>query len=104
MDQSTATKMLAQFDRDPLLVEREKTHGSFEWNAYVSQKIKAIFRGCPGYEHFSNAHKESLDMIALKLSRLLQNPEHGEHWLDLAGYASLGLEQVDRAQARAKKQ
>ena len=27
-------------DRDPLLQEREKTHGSFEMNAEISQQLK----------------------------------------------------------------
>ena len=93
---STATELLATYARDPILVEREATHGPFEWNAFVSQKIKEIFRSAPNYRHFSDGHKEALDMIALKLSRLLQNPHHEDHWLDIAGYANLGLELVER--------
>lgn len=95
MNQSTASIMLAEFSRDPLIVEREKTHGSFEWNAFVSQRIKSVFRNCPGYDGFSDGHKEALDMIALKLARLMQNPNHEDHWMDIAGYATLGLELVE---------
>lgn len=96
MQASTATLLLQDIARDPILVERERTHGSFEWNAFVSQRIKSVFRNCPGYDGFSDGHKEALDMIALKLSRLLQNPNHEDHWLDIAGYAQLGLELVER--------
>lgn len=102
MQDSIATRLLADIARDPILTERETTHGSFEWNAFVSQRIKAIFRNCPNYEKFSDPHKESLDMIALKLSRLLQNPEFEDHWLDLAGYANLGLEFVEKTKVREK--
>lgn len=96
MTKSNASIMLAEFSRDPLLIEREKTHGAFEWNAFVSQRIKSVFRNCPGYADFSDGHKEALDMIALKLARLLQNPNHEDHWMDIAGYASLGLELVEK--------
>jgi len=99
MEQSTATKLLQSIARDPLLVERERTHGTFEWNAFVSQRIKGVFRNVPEYDKFSDSHKEALDMIALKLSRLLQNPNFEDHWMDLAGYASLGLELIEKPKA-----
>ena len=81
--------------RDPLLVEREKTHGSFERNAEVSQKLKAIF-----YFYHDNEkeklrpiHREALDMIALKLSRILSGQaNYKDHWDDIAGYAKLASE------------
>lgn len=92
---SAATEMLASLSRNPVLIEREKTHGSFEWNAFVSQRIKSIFHNCPGYREFSDGHKEALDMIALKIARLLQNPNHEDHWMDIAGYAELGRELVE---------
>lgn len=95
MNKSTASILLTEFSRDPLLIERERTHGTFEWNAFVSQRIKSVFRNCPGYEGFSDGHKEALDMIALKLSRLMQNPNHEDHWMDIAGYANLGMELVE---------
>lgn len=95
MNQSTATILLAELSRDPITIEREKLHGTFEWNAFVSQRIKAVMHNCPNYDKFSDGHKEALDMIAVKLSRLLQNPDHTEHWMDIAGYAHLGMELVE---------
>jgi hypothetical protein len=78
--------------RDPLLQEREKTHGSFKQNADISSSLKVIFR-----EHdekiFSSAQREALDMIALKLSRILSGQAtFKDHWDDIAGYAKLGSE------------
>ena len=79
-------------ERDPLLQEREKTHGSFKTNAEVSQRIKLIYRdnlcGVVKPEHC-----EALDMIALKLSRILSGQaNHKDHWDDIAGYAKLATE------------
>lgn len=83
-------------DRDPLLAEREKTHGDFKMNAYISQKLKAIFS-----EYFAEdeniVHCEALDMIALKLSRILSGQANfKDHWDDIAGYAKLASEACDK--------
>ena len=78
--------------RDPLLVERQKTHGSFAANAKISQAIKTIISENlePGAK---DAQREALEMIALKLSRILSGQaDFKDHWDDIAGYAKLGGE------------
>ena len=81
--------------RDPLLVARQRTHGDFRSNAEISQRIKKIFRDntvtvSPGT---SNVHLEALDIIALKLSRILSGQaDYADHWRDIAGYAKLAEE------------
>ena len=78
-------------ERDPLLVERQKTHGSFEENARYAQQLKGIFT--TGEHTRSHVHNEALDMIALKLSRILSGQANfHDHWDDIAGYAKLGSE------------
>jgi len=32
-------------------------------------------------------------MIALKMARLIQTPDHDDSWIDICGYAALGGEQ-----------
>lgn len=79
-------------DRDPLLQEREKTHGNFEENAKVSQHFKSIMYD-RGYRTYHPVHTEALDMIALKISRILSGQaNHKDHWDDIAGYAKLASE------------
>lgn len=85
-------------ERDPLLVERQKTHGSFHHNAMISQKLKKTMRDPFGETvHpyvLTDVHKEALDMIALKLSRILSGQaSFKDHWDDIAGYAKLAAEQ-----------
>jgi hypothetical protein len=42
-------------------------------------------------------HKEALDMIALKLSRILSGQANfKDHWLDLSGYSLLAAEACDK--------
>ena len=78
--------------RDPLLEERQKTHGNFNRNATISQEIKEIYRKA-GVNGFKDVHREALDMIALKLSRILSGQANfKDHWRDLSGYALLAME------------
>lgn len=90
-------KLEAELRRDPLLVEREQTHGDFRITAQVAQQLKASFRTIH-YQGLSAMHREALDMIATKLARILSgNPNEPDHWLDLAGYAKLGMEYCERS-------
>lgn len=78
-------------ERDPLLQARQQTHGDFKTNAYISQQIKTLY-SIHGYPQ-NNVHREALDMIALKLSRILSGQaNHKDHWDDIAGYAKLASE------------
>lgn len=82
-------------DRDLLLKEREKTHGSFAKNAEVSQRIKDVMQQ-HGQHGLSDVHIEALDMIALKLSRILSGQAgYKDHWQDISGYALLAMEACD---------
>ena len=83
-------------DRDPLLTEREKTHGSFANNALVSQKLKAVLddNAAP---ISSPIFREALDMIFLKISRIASGQAHyKDHWDDISGYAKLGSEACEK--------
>jgi len=78
--------------RPALLMEREETHGRFSMNAEISQGLKAAFRA-HRYSELPPAQREALDMIALKVSRILSGQGHyADHWDDVAGYAQLGSE------------
>lgn len=91
--------MIAEIERDvadaqeprlPLLEERQLTHGTFEDNAIISQSFKRMFRAGPGWNTLSDIEKESLDMIALKFSRILSGKSMSkQHWEDVVGYAKL---------------
>jgi hypothetical protein len=79
--------------RDPLLVEREKTHGSFIEHATITQALKDQMHHGANWSKLSCRHKESLEMIQHKIGRILGgNPEYKDHWDDIAGYAKLASE------------
>lgn len=71
------------------LAERNSTHGSFTDNARIAQQLREVFRD-GRWDELRNEHKEALDHIAGKISRILSgNPDHKDHWHDIAGYATL---------------
>ena len=77
-------------DIDNLLAERRETHGDYADHAAVTQQLKAIFHNHWGWGRLDNVQRETLDMIAHKAGRILSgNPNHVDHWDDIAGYARL---------------
>lgn len=84
-------------DIKALLAEREKTHGSFEIHAAVTQELKAVL--CQQLldqgRDLEHDMQESLDMICHKIGRIIAgNPRHADHWDDIAGYATLVAERL----------
>ena len=74
----------------PLLDKREITHGDFAVTAKLSQTMKEWFREQPGWANLSGVQQESLDLIAIKIARILSgNSNEVDHWVDIAGYAQL---------------
>jgi hypothetical protein len=73
-----------------VIESREASHGDYLLQSYMAISIKDIFRKQAGYSKLSADQRESLDMIAVKMSRILHgNCDEPDHWLDIAGYATL---------------
>ena len=79
-------------DINNLLEERGKTHGDFRDHALITQTIKALYAG----KVLDSVQRESLDMIAHKIGRIIAgDPDHIDHWDDIAGYATLAARYID---------
>lgn len=77
------------------LQQRGKTHGRFGDNALISQALKHQVRAMPGWYELNVAQKEAIDVIFLKISRILSGQSDFEdHWLDIEGYARLAKESI----------
>lgn len=79
-----------------LLRERQKTHGEFADHARCATKLKDIVadeiarRRERGQAPIAPTQRQSLDMICDKLARIVAgDPDHRDHWDDVAGYALL---------------
>jgi hypothetical protein len=85
-----------------LLAERGKTHGDYGIHASITQSIKACMhlaldQGIPCWSKLDELQRESLDMIAHKIGRILAgDPDFPDHWDDIAGYAKLVAERCSK--------
>jgi hypothetical protein len=85
---------------EQILAERGKTHGVFRTHANISQSLKEIMRSMPGWERLTHSQREALDMIQHKIGRILNgNPNHADHWDDIAGYSTLVSKELAPADA-----
>lgn len=75
---------------DDTLKKRGGTYGSFTDNADVAQRIKDAIRLDPHWQKLPPTIKEGLDLIALKMSRIVTGDwTHTDNPHDIAGYAKL---------------
>jgi len=78
---------------EEILSERQKTYGDFSDNAYLSQHLKTVLRNSNGWQNLNGSHKEALEMIMCKVSRIVSgDPSYKDSWHDIAGFATLGGE------------
>jgi len=78
---------------DKVLDTRAKTHGKFADNAHNGQALREFYRQSPYWSAMDPVHREALDMMACKISRILSGQASFEdHWLDIEGYARLARE------------
>jgi hypothetical protein len=79
-----------------LIAAREQTHGDFGQTAAVAQAIKTAFGDRAA--RLPPVQREALEQIAVKIARILcGDPNHVDHWHDIAGYARLGAPLGDTA-------
>lgn len=88
-----------------ILTERQSQHGDFTTHAHFSQKLKRAMESSPLFKsHYPHAllssQTEALEMIQHKIGRILAgDPNHIDHWDDIAGYATLVANNLREAKA-----
>lgn len=72
------------------LAERGSRYGDFATHAQITQDLKTVFVASPRWTALSAAQKESLEMVAHKIGRILNgDPNYADSWHDIVGYAKL---------------
>ena len=72
------------------LSTRESQYGQYKTVSQISQDIKKIMRQSPNYYVMPDYARESLDMIANKMARILNGNYYlNDSWHDIGGYAAL---------------
>ena len=82
---------------DKTLEERGKRYGEFVYHSTLSQNIKYFMRNSSNWQHLDSDMKESLEMIAHKIARILNgDPEYHDSWHDIIGYAKLVADRLSK--------
>ena len=81
------------------LKQRGDRYGSYRCVARTSQELKDVIRR--SYNVRNNSlewyQQESLDLICNKLARILNgDPNYRDSWVDIAGYAQLVVDELDK--------
>lgn len=81
---------VVQSEIESTLSQRGARYGDFTENAKLSQAIKEVMYKAPFNEKLNAVHKEALEVIVQKISRILNgDPDYKDNWHDIAGYAKL---------------
>lgn len=87
----------AEVTIDATLTERGSRYGSYDSCARISQALKAAMVDSPNWQALAADQKESLEMLALKLARILNgDPDYRDHWHDAIGYLRLIEQRLER--------
>jgi len=83
---------LAQFNRaiGKVTQERGAAYGHPSVDFGRVNRLKAVVAECP-----DPLARHALEMICVKIARLIQTPNHLDSWIDIAGYARTGVMVTD---------
>lgn len=82
-----------------VLEERGKTYGNYLKQTEISTKIEnAMHHGTStAWNAMKSDQRDALRMIAVKISRIVNgDPDYGDNWHDIAGYATLVADRLDK--------
>ena len=80
---------------DSTLKERGSRYGKFSGHANITQTLKHVMRDTAGWQRLNNSQRESLEMVAHKIGRILNgDPNYDDSWIDIAGYSQLIVKQL----------
>lgn len=72
------------------IIEERSVYGDYESNAGLSQALKEVIRCHPKFHALPYDVKESLELIILKMSRIVNGDfTYIDNWFDIQGYALL---------------
>jgi hypothetical protein len=81
---------------EALITERGSRYGKFKDGAEIVQSLKDTMRDADGWNNLTASQKEALDMIQHKIGRILNgDPTYDDSWKDIAGYATLIVNELN---------
>ena len=88
--------MLFESPTEAIITERGSRYGKFKDGADIMQSLKDTMRDVDGWNNLTASQKEALDMIQHKIGRILNgDPTYDDSWKDIAGYATLIVNELN---------
>lgn len=81
---------------EQLITERGIRYGKFKDGAEIMRSLKRVMHDTEGWNNLTASQKEALDMIQHKIGRILNgDPTYDDSWKDIAGYATLIVNELN---------
>lgn len=81
-----------------VLDERGTRYGDFATQAETAQRLKTVLRSAER-AHMRDYQREAIEMICHKLARIVNgDPYYADSWTDIAGYAKLVADRLERTE------
>ena len=81
---------------EKILSERGSRYGKFSGQSKIAQDLKQIMSDTKQWQSLTTSQREALEMIQHKVARILNgDPNYDDSWRDIAGYATLIVEQLN---------
>ena len=80
-----------------ILGARDERYGDFRINSQIYRDTMRVWQSTDKWEELDAVYVHALSMIATKIARALSHdPTYKDSWLDIMGYCSLILTDIDR--------
>lgn len=88
---------MANLTTEGLIDNRQGVHGEFMENSRATWEIMRALQDERNWSILPDHMKHALYMCAHKMARIVAgNPEHSDHWEDIAGYATLVAQRIEK--------
>lgn len=90
LDRMIAEKGVSMDPVNHVIDAREASHGPYREQAMFAQLLKGMLRRHKNWEKLPGEQRESLEMVMLKVSRIMSGTgNEPDHWIDMSGYSML---------------
>jgi hypothetical protein len=89
------TEVCMEQTTDEILQARHQDYGTYYDLSVSIQRIKMAIRDCAGWQTLDDDMKETFEMIAIKMARLMNGDKYKQDsWDDILGYTKLVADRV----------
>jgi len=84
---------------EEIISDRARTHGDWPTQAQLLADLIGLVARSGAGERMSATQVVAMNMAMLKVARICcGDPNHADHWRDIAGYATLVADELDAQQ------